>query len=342
MIKHIFKYSLLIFVFIFCTSCKIKSKEPFTSTSIAMGTVINQTIYGSKDLTLDVLNKLKDIEENLLSWRIENSEISFINSKAGSKKNINISEELCNYLDKSLDICKKSNGALDITIGKISRLWDLGGDNPRVPDTDEIYELLPYTGYEKINFSHENKTLTLPEKMSIDLGSTGKGIACDEIKKMFDESKSVNGAVISVGGSVLVYGQKEKNTDWNIGISNPRGENLFASIRLNETTYISTSGDYEKYIIQDGIRYHHILNPKTGYPADNGLISVTIICNSGVLSDGLSTACFVLGLEDGFNLIKQYNAKAIIVDNNKNVYISKELKDYVNIIDKDYTVSNYY
>lgn len=138
----------------------------------------------------------------------------------------------------------------------------------------------------------------------------------------------IQGAVISVGGSILVYGDKGNGHGWNIAIQDPRGAtgDVLGVIYLDGEAMISTSGDYEKYFEIDGKRYHHIFDPNTGYPADNGLISVTVVCDNGMLSDVLSTACFVMGLEDGMEYAKTKGVEAIFVTDEKKVYVTDGLK----------------
>ena len=182
----------------------------------------------------------------------------------------------------------------------------------------------------------------IPEGFKIDLGAVGKGIGCDISKEILDKN-DVDGAVISVGGSILVYGQKPDKSPWKIAITDPRGEDeslILGGLTIDKDCYISTSGDYEKYIMKDGVRYHHILDPSTGYPADSGLISVTIVCDNGLLSDGLSTACFILGLEKSQSLLEKYNAEAVFVDKDKNVYMTDGMKDMFELTNDNYKIVN--
>lgn len=322
--------------FVFCISgCGLKKEEPFTNVDFAMGTVINQTIYSEENLTSDVLDILVDIEDNKLSWRIDTSEIAKINAQAGLDE-VLVSEEVKNELQTAIDIGNNSDGALDITIGKLSRLWNIEGENPSVPEDEKIQELLKDVDFSKLSITKGG--VILPENTSIDLGAVGKGIACDKIKEYFNSKQDVKGAVVSVGGSILVYGKKADNSNWKVGITDPRGEQgaVFGALSLSQDCFVSTSGDYEKYFEQDGKRYHHILDPKTGYPSESGLLSVTIVCDSGEVSDGLSTACFVLGYEKSLPLLEKYNAQAIFVDSNKNVIITDGLKGDFTILNNDY------
>jgi thiamine biosynthesis lipoprotein len=316
-------------------ACGISQKEPYTNIDLAMGTVINQTVYSKEDVTKNVMDILTDIENNTLSWRIESSEIAKVNAQAGNGT-VKVSDELKKYLETTIDVANNSDGALDITIGKLTRLWNIEGENPTVPPDEEIQKLLADVDFRKLSITPEG--VSIPGDSSIDLGAVGKGIACDKVKEYFDTQKDVNGAVVSVGGSILVYGTKPDKTKWKVGITDPRGEQgaVFAALSLDKECFVSTSGDYEKYFIQDEKRYHHILDPKTGYPSESGLISVTIVCDSGIMSDCLSTACFVLGYEKSLPLLEKYNAQAVFVDANKNVIVTDGLKDKFEILNDNY------
>ena len=167
--------------------------------------------------------------------------------------------------------------------------------------------------------------IKIPLGTVLDLGSVGKGIACDEVRGVLENSK-IKRAVVSVGGSILLYGEGEKFT---IGIRDPFSESStesFAVLTL-PATCVSTSGSYERYFDRDGVRYHHILDPKTGYPAESGLVSVTVVCSDGFMSDALSTACFVLGYEKSLPLLEKYGAQAVFVFNDRSVRVTGSLAD---------------
>ena len=153
----------------------------------------------------------------------------------------------------------------------------------------------------------------------------------DEIKGILDSS-GIKEAVISAGGSILVYGSR----DFTVGIKDPEGGSGYIAVLTVPQSCVSTSGSYERFFEADGKRYHHILDPKTGYPADNGLISVTVISQSGILSDALSTACFVCGIEDGMALAEEYGCEAVFIDNNHRIYVTEGIRDSIEITDGAY------
>lgn len=278
-------------------------------TDTAMGTDCSVRVFGSDGTAKDIMDMLSDIENKYLSWRIEGSDIANINENASESEPVMPSKWTYSYLES---------------------------DNPYIPSKSELTELLLETGWEKINLG--DGEVFLKDGVQIDLGAVGKGIGCDEARKMLEEADA-DAAVVSVGGSILTYGKKPDGKPWKIGIANPRnedGESYLGSLTIDGTCSISTSGDYEKYVIEDGMRYHHILDPKTGYPADSGLISVTIVCEKGWLSDGLSTACFVLGYEDSLPLLETYQAEAVFVTEDKEVIVTDGLEDMFTLTDSSY------
>ena len=305
-------------------------------TDTAMGTDCSVRVYGFDGTAKDIMDMLSDIENKYLSWRIEGSDIANINENASESEPVMPSKWTYSYLENVLDLARKSSGAFDPTLGRVSQLWNLESDNPYIPSKSELTELLLETGWEKISLG--GGEVFLKDGVQIDLGAVGKGIGCDEARKMLEETDA-DAAVVSVGGSILTYGKKPDGKSWKIGIANPRtedGESYLGSLTIDGTCSISTSGDYEKYVIEDGVRYHHILDPKTGYPAESGLISVTIVCDDGWLSDGLSTACFVLGYEDSLPLLETYQAEAVFVTEDKEVIVTDGLKDMFTLTDSSY------
>ena len=351
--------------------------QEYSKTDFVMSTVLSEKIYGTKDVTQDIKEELDKLEKDQLSWREDHSVVSKINADAQKGIKTKLDSDMTSWVEDSLELAKRSNGAFDPTIGRLTRLWNIEGDNPKVPSKQEIKNTLEDTGYTKIHLEKvesqntantkknvdkdikdntaKNKEISedtsqntntnesvssiyIGDKCTLDLGAVGKGIACGVVQDYLKKQKEVSGAVIAVGGSILLYGSKADGSDWNVAVQNPRGQDgeAMGVLSLSGTTNVSTSGDYEKYFMQDGKRYHHILDPSTGYPADSGLISVTIVSDSGLLSDGLSTACFVLGKEKGQKLLETYGAEGIFIDQNKKVTVTKGLKDKFTILNEEY------
>ena len=284
--------------------------------SVAMNTVITQKIYADvPGVHIEPVRAIINSLDGYISCKDSESVLSRLNSE-GTLNDILIAEAL----KTCLEVSEKSDGAFDVSMGKLSESWAIGTENARVPSDEEISELLSQCGYEKITL--DGSKITVAEGVSVDLGAVGKGIACDYIMTYLKSKTDIKDAVVSVGGSILTYGQHNKAGDeWNVGIRHPRNENEYLGIIHMTEGFVSTSGDYERYFEQDGVRYHHILDGNTGRPSDSGLISVTVVCDSGILSDALSTACLVLGAEKAEALLNEYGVAGVLVDKDMNITV---------------------
>ncbi len=300
-----------------------------------MGTIVQTTLYVYDEDTGNTvwtdINDCLSAEEEWMSWRLEDSEIARINAAAGTEKGYEVQEELAVLLGEILEVSEKSDGALDVTIGSITQMWNLDSwakgreEDFQVPVKEEIEKQLSFTGYDKVKI--EKDTVYLPAYMQLDLGAVGKGIVCDSIGDYLRTQEGVTGAVITVGGSVVTYGSRPDGRNWMVAIAHPREEGAYlGALSLQGEQYVATSGDYERYVEKAGERYHHILDPATGYPADSGLCSVTIVSDSGLLSDALSTACFVLGKEKGLALVEEFDAEALFVTNHQELVMTEGME----------------
>ena len=300
----------------------VSSKTEIEKTDFAMGAVISQKITGrdAEEAADEIIASIKE-SEGAISWRIENSEIALLNKNQKAE----ISDETLSVLTELFDVCKKSDGAVDLTIGNLTSLWNIGSENFTVPGKDEISETLDAVSWERIEI--KNNTVTLGENQKIDLGFAGKGLACDDAKKVLDAG-DISEAIINVGGSLCLYGKD----DFTVGLRNPLGDinDYMAVITIGEG-FVSTSGNYERFSEADGKKYHHILSTETGYPVENDLLSVTVVCNSGLLSDALSTACYCIGYEKSLELLKEYDAEAVFIFDSKTVKVTEGLKDRIEI-----------
>ncbi len=302
----------------------------------AMGTVVKETVYvekGGEDITAQIRAQIVTLEEQFLSRRKETAELYQINTHAGETQGIAVSETLWGICMELLEVSERSGGAFDFTVGETVRLWDIDSyaakekEEVVLPSPDQIAASLADTGYEKLQL--QNGRITLHKGMQLDLGAAGKGIACDAVLTFLRSQPQVAGAIISVGGSILTYGKKPDGTLWNVGIVDPLNPSDYVGgLALEGQWCVSTSGDYERYVEVEGRRYHHIIDPDSGYPADAGLTSVTILSRSGVLSDALSTACFVLGYEESLTLLETYDAHGLFVDKQGNVMWTPGMERY--------------
>ncbi len=317
------------------TACR-RTPTCYQRIDTAMGTVVKETVYvekGGVDITAQIRQQIVTLEDQFLSRRKDSAEIYQINSHAGEAQGTAVSEPLWEILRKLLEVSERSGGAFDFTIGETVRLWDIDSyaakekEEVVLPSPDQIAESLANTGYEKLQF--QNGRIMLPKGMQLDLGAAGKGIACDAVLAFLRSQSQVAGAIISVGGSILTYGKKPDGTLWNVGIVDPQNPSgHIGGLRLEGQWCVSTSGDYERYVEVEGKSYHHIIDPESGYPADAGLSSVTILTGDGMLSDALSTACFVLGYEESLELLQSFNAHGVFVDKQGNVMLTPGMEMY--------------
>ena len=320
----------VVFIVIIAVSCIyalfFKTGED-SKTDVAMGTVITVKAYGrhTSEGVENAVSAVKNLD-SLISKTVDNSDISKINADSSA----DVNEKTVSVINKTLDVCKDSAGALDITVGNLSEMWDIGGDNQRVPADDEIQKGLSFVGYKNIKISGNN--VSVPAGVHLDLGASGKGAGADEAVSALRNTKGVSGAVVSVGGTVGVFGKNPNSDHWGVGVRKPERDNTgyIAVIKLYKDSFVSTSGSYEKYFESGGKTYHHILSPFTGYPAESGLKSVTVVTyDSGVYADSLSTACFVLGYEKSLELLEKYSADAFFIMDDGSVKMTDGIKDNV-------------
>lgn len=271
----------------------------------AMGTVVTAKLYGGTADDAAAVTAAVTALENEISRNIDTSAVSALNRTGRAE-----SEVLADAVAACRAVSAASDGAFDITVGGITGLWDF--DNGGVlPDVGDIESALSYIDYNRL--AVDGDTVTAEQGTKVDLGAVGKGAACDAAREVL-AARGVKGAVVSVGGSVLAYGRRNAAGDkWRIAVRHPREADSYLGIITLDEGCVSTSGDYEKYFEKDGVRYHHLLDPATGYPAESDLISVTVVCKSGLLSDALSTACFVLGSAHGTALVEAFDAGAVFV-----------------------------
>jgi FAD:protein FMN transferase len=309
-------------------SCSNKMNNIAEKNSFHMGTIISEKIYGenAEKAADDVMERIKQLD-SMMTVNSPGSEIDKLNEMAGKDK-VRLSSESIYVLENAKKFSELYEGAFDVTVGPLVKAWGVITDHPRVPAQDEINSLLKLVDYKDINIDSKNNTAMLArEGQSVDLGGIAKGYAGDEAIKILKED-GIKSGYISLGGNIVVLGNKPDGTPWNIGIQNPRAENgkYIGIVKVSDKAVV-TSGDYQRYFEEDGVRYHHILDPKTGYPSNSGLISTTIITDKSIDADALAKT-FVLGLDKGMKFIESLNGvEAIFVTSDKKVYITKGLKD---------------
>lgn len=330
-------------LFISVVGCTKKEQdELFSRTELIMGTVVKLTLYegGSEEILDKAFERVKEIED-LVSVNKEGTEIDKLNKNAGIKP-MKLSDTSYEIIDKGLEYSEISKGGYDLTIGALVKLWSIGLPEAKVPSQEEIDTAIKKIGYSKVKINAETKEVFLSEEgMMLDLGSIAKGYAADEVAEVLKE-EGVESAIIDLGGNIFALGSKEGNKNWKIGIQNPfdnRGS-IVGTIEISNKTVV-TSGVYERYIEKDGVKYHHILNPKTGYPYDTEIQGISIIADKSIDGDALSTLVFTKGIDEGLELVNRLDGiDAIFINNKKEVYISEGLRKNFKITNDEFKLSN--
>ena len=288
--------------------------EPHSVTLFAMDTVMELTVYGEGSL-LDEAQAIIAEGEQRLSVTESGSEIATLNREGACP----ISPETEELLRQAQELCQQTGGALDISVCPVVRAWGFTTGEYRVPGDEELAGLLPLVDYQKLQI--EEGRAALSPGMQVDLGSVAKGWAGDKVMEMFRQ-RGVESALLNLGGNVQALGSKPDGSSWRVGVRSPSGDGYAGAVEISDKAVI-TSGGYQRFFEENGNRYHHIIDPKTGWPASNGLLSVTVIGDSGIACDGLSTALFVMGPEraltfwetqGGFEAILIMEDKVVITD----------------------------
>ena len=325
-LKYIWCILVVLSAFSF-TGCT-KSNEPISKSGFYFDTIIKITLYdASQEDLLEECFSLADTYEQYFSATLADSDISKINQAKGAP--VEVHEETIDLLKKGLYYCNLSEGGFDISIGALSSLWNFGENEGDIPSEDAIAQALTTVDYHNIVIDENTVALKNPETQ-IDLGAIAKGYIADCMKEFLNENGVTEG-IINLGGNVLSVGPKASGDRYRIGIQKPFDEEgtPIASVEISDETVVS-SGVYERYFKVDDTLYHHILNPATGYPYENDLYGVTIICKNSVDGDGLSTTCFSLGLEKGMALIESLpNTEAIFITKDNEIHTSSGIGEDV-------------
>jgi thiamine biosynthesis lipoprotein len=341
------------------------TQAPPAQSEFVLGTVctINLYRYGSSPVYKKIFSRLRELED-ILSANSADSVLAAINAAAGTAP-VPAGDDLIRVLERALYFARASGGAFDPSIGPLVRLWGIGTEQAGVPGEGEIEEALSLVNWRDIRLDRERGTVFLTRPgMALDLGAIAKGYAADEAVKII-AAAGIPLAVIDLGGNIYVYGEKEGSRPWRIGIQNPlepRGTYLGVLERqdpaqknpprgdgrrkyagsggtpdplANKT--VVTSGIYERFFEYAGRNYHHILSTQNGYPAETGLLSVTVIAENSMDADALSTAAFALGWEKGSALIKAQGAEAVFVLAGKRIRCSAGAAAVFTLTDTGYS-----
>ncbi|WP_310595821.1 FAD:protein FMN transferase [Flavobacterium sp.] len=289
--------------------------SPFEMTVVAKDTVeANQYI----DLAIAEVKRV----ENLVSdWKPE-TQISHVNQNAGIQP-VKVDDEVFQLVKRSIKISKLTDGAFDISYASMDKIWKFDGSMKEMPTAEAIKKSVEKVGFQKIILDEKEKTIFLRDKgMKLGLGGIAQSFIADNIRDLL-KSKGCTSGIANVSGDIAAWGKQPDGKPWTIGIINPMNKNkIFATFPLVDSS-VETSGTYEKYVVFDGIQYSHIINPKTGYPAQ-GIVSVTVFAKQTEIADGLAKGVFLFGVEAGLNLVNQLKGiECIIVDSKGKIYSSK-------------------
>lgn len=337
-------------------------KEPISISSIKLNTAVQITIYDSQDKSLlDDCLELCDKYELIFSRTNEESELYKLNHReeadadasnssssaetadqtntqvtpyriSSTANTWHISKDLAALLSEGLTITRESDGAFDIAISPLTSLWDFTAEDPEVPDDADIQRSLPLCSSDGVTI--DGQDITLPsDDIQFDVGAIAKGYIADRLKD-FLVKKGINSAIINLGGNVLCIGSKPDGTPFKVGIQKPFADRNETEAVMDITgKSVVSSGIYERCFKQDGKLYHHILNSKTGYPYDNGLISVTIISDQSVDGDALSTTCFALGLDEGLKFAEKKSVQAVFITEDYELHYTDGFQDEIKVTD---------
>ena len=304
--------------------------DPYDKSVFALDTFINLRLYSDNaesaaQLAADRITELEDI----LSVTNENSDVSILNNNTGEP--VEVDDDTFNVINTAIDVSAVTDGALDISVYPIVKLWGFTTDEHKVPNQSDIDKELKKVDYTKIVIDKNSQSVQLAKNMQIDLGAVAKGYISEDVKNLLKEN-GVESAVLSFGGNIQTIGTKNGEL-WKVGIKYPFTEDSFAILSVEETAVVTSATD-QRYFEENGKMYHHIIDPKSGFPVDNGTFSTTVVCESGAKADALSTSIFVIGIDKAKELYKNSDDfEFVILDEEDNVYVTTGLKDNFKLSD---------
>ena len=320
------------FIFLFFLLAEVSATTPknFQKTLLLMGSrfevhVVSENKETAEQYIQMAIHEIQRIEQLISSWD-KKSETTRINQSAG-KQPVVVNKELFQLIKRCVNISELTQGAFDITVASLIPIWKFDGSLKQLPAPEEVKKKHLLVDYKKIILNEEQQTVFLTKQdMKIGFGAIGKGYAAQKAKQLLQEKKLKNG-LINAGGDLTAWGNQANGKPWTIAISDPENKaRTYAWLNVSNTSVV-TSGDYEKFSFIDGKRYSHILNPKTGYPSNSPLRSVTIVCSNAELADALATSVFVLGEKLGMTLInKLEGVEGLLITQDKRTLSSKKLK----------------
>ena len=310
----------------------VSENDKYSSDIFAMDTYMSLTAYGAKaeDAVTAAIHEIQRLDA-MFSVGNTDSDVTTANMQGSAT----VSDETAYLVEQSLEISRKTDGAFDITIYPVMELWGFTTKNYKVPQADELQETLKRVSYE--NVSLKDHELVLKNNAQIDFGGIAKGYTSSRVMQIFKEYGIEHG-MVNLGGNVQTLGMKTDGTAWRVAIQSPQGGNQYLGILETSDQAVITSGGYERYFEENGVTYHHIIDPKTGYPSDSDLTSVTIVCADGTKADALSTSFFVMGLQkaESFYENTDLDFDVILLTKDNQIYISEGIAQNFT---SDYTVN---
>lgn len=313
------------------TGCQRKI-EPISKSGFMLNTFVTVTIYDKDDpKILEGSLELCRSYENIFSKTLEGSEVYRLNHRSPDQQTVTVSDDIKALVSEAQIYSERSKGGFDVTIEPLSSLWNFTSENPVIPSEKDINEAVGKVNYKNLKLEGNTLTFLFPDT-TLDFGAVAKGYIADRIKDYLLE-QGVKSAIINLGGNVLCVGEKPDGTPFKIGLQKPfadRNETI-ETLDIRDMSVVS-SGVYERHFIKDGTNYHHLLNPRDGYPFQNGLVSVTILSKISADGDGMTTACFSLGLEEGLKLVNSLDGiYGIFITDDYEVYYSDGAKQFLEV-----------
>lgn len=336
--RKVFLIFFIIFFSLLLGGCSKEKEITAEGQGFYMGTFVVLKASGANAETAveQGMARIKELEEKM-SVNIPDSEISQLNRAAGQTDFVPLSTDTLHTLRSGLKYAQLSQGAFDITIGPLIQAWGNFMQEAQIPAPEEIEQIKKLVNYHDLEINKKENSARLKKNgQRIDLGGIAKGYAADEVIKILKEM-GIQSAFVNLGGNVVALGGKPDGSSWKVGIRNPKiqEESLIAVLTVKDKTIV-TSGDYERNFEEKGVRYHHIVDPQTGYPSRSGLTSVTIVTKSSMEADALSTAAFVLGLSDGMKLIQSLDeVEGVFITTEGQIHITSGLQDSFTLTDPE-------
>jgi len=322
--------------------CADYTRHPVSETAFLLGTTCTVTLYqqAPDGVFAGVFDLVRGIESRM-SVNLSASEVSTVNRAAGEKP-VRVSQDTYTVVATGLEYCRLSEGAFDITVGPLVQLWGIGTERARVPAPQEIRSALALLGWREVVLNEGERSVFLKRKgMALDLGGIAKGYAADAAAQYLSR-RGVRHALIDFGGNIMALGNRGQGGKWRIGIQNPskpRGAYLGILEVCDEA--VATSGSYERFFEQNGVRYHHILDTASGGPVGNGVVSATIVTRRSIIADALSTSVFALGIGKGLGLAESLSGvEAVVIQEDGAVFTTPGLKGRFRLTDPGFRLAS--